>query len=331
MKRRDIVLFAVLAAALAGAVVLGLGCGATSLSFVDFYHAIVGGETSSVAYRVFFFVRLPRVTAALLAGAALAVSGTLIQGVLHNPLAGPNIIGVNSGAGFGAVLAMCLFPTVMAAVPLAAFAGALLTALLILLLANRRPSGRVTIVLAGVAIGSVFSAGIDLVKTLVPDLLPDANGFLIGGFGGVSTARLLPAAVCIAVGLVAAFAAARAADLLSLGDESAASLGVRVRTTRFLLLAIAALLAGAAVSFSGLLGFVGLLVPHLLRRFAGGVHRRLIPAAALGGATFVLVCDLISRTCFAPYELPVGIVMSFIGAPVFLVMLLRYKREEGFW
>lgn len=329
MKHRTAALFVALSVALLAACVAGLAFGATSLSFSDFYHALASGDTTSVAWRVLFFVRLPRVLSAVLAGAALAVSGALIQGVLNNPLAGPNILGINAGAGFGAVLTMALFPTAVAAVPLAAFSGGLLCALLILLIANRRGSGRVTVLLAGVAVGSVFSAGIDLLKTTIPDLALDAQSFLIGGLSGVSLARLTPAALCIAVGLAAALLLARAADILSLGETTAATLGMRVRGVRFLLLATAALLAGAAVSFAGLLGFVGLLVPHILRRFAGNLHRRLLPAAALGGATFVLVCDLVSRTLFAPYEIPVGIVMSAIGAPAFLLLLLGYQRKEG--
>lgn len=327
--RRTVPLFTLLIAALSAAIAAGLAFGATPLSFSECLHAIATWDTASVAWRVLFYVRLPRVAAALLAGAALAVSGTLIQGVLHNPLAGPNLLGINAGAGFGAVLVMALFPAAVAAVPLAAFGGALFSAGVILLLAGRKRCGRVTVILAGVAVGSIFSAGIDLMKTVVPDLALDAQSFLIGGLAGVSLSRLFPAAVCIAAGLMAAIVTARAADILALGETAAAALGMRVRTTRLWLLATAALLAGAAVSFAGLLGFVGLLVPHVMRRFAGNLHRRLIPAAALGGGTFVLLCDLISRTLFAPYELPVGIVMSAVGAPCFLMLLLGYKRKEG--
>lgn len=329
MKRRTVWLFAVLTAAFVLTSAAALAFGATSLSFLDFYRAIVGGDSSSVAYRVFCYVRLPRVIAAVLAGAALATAGALIQGVLNNPLAGPNILGINAGAGFGAVFVMALFPAALFAVPIAAFGGAMLCTLFILVLAGRSGGGRVTVILAGVAVGSVFSAGIDTLKTLFPDLAFDADAFLIGGLGGVSLSRIAPAAWLIAAGLLTALLSARCADVLALGDETAASLGVRVRTARCFLLAVAALLSGAAVSFSGLLGFVGLLVPHALRRFTGNSHRVLLPAAALGGATFVLLCDLISRTVFAPYEVAVGIVMSLIGAPLFLVLLLHYKRREG--
>ena len=329
MKRRAVRLFAVLTVSFVVASVAALGFGATSLSFLDFYRAIASGDSSSVAYRVFCYVRLPRVFAAGLAGAALATAGALIQGVLNNPLAGPNILGINAGAGFGAVLVMALFPAATFAVPMAAFGGAMLCTLFILVLAGRSRGGRVTVILAGVAVGSVFSAGIDTLKTLFPDLAFDADAFLIGGLGGITLAQLASAAWLIAAGLVAAILSARCADVLTLGDETAASLGVHVRAARCFLLAVAALLAGAAVSFAGLLGFVGLLVPHALRRFTGNSHRVLLPASALGGATFVLLCDLISRTVFAPYEVAVGIVMSLIGAPLFLMLLLHYKREEG--
>lgn len=327
MKHRTTVWLLLLTVSLLVAMAAGLLCGATHLSLVETVHAVLTRDTMAAAWRILFYVRLPRVLAALLAGAALAVSGTLIQGVLHNPLAGPHILGINAGAGFGAVLVMALFPTAVALVPLAAFGGALLCTGILLLLANRKNCGRVTVLLAGVAVGSIFSAGIDLLKTLIPDVVADAQSFSIGGIAGVTLPRLFPAACAIAAGLALALCFARAVDVLSLGEVSAASLGLRVRGMRFVLLATAALLAGAAVSFAGLLGFVGLLVPHVMRRLIGSLHRRLLPAAAMGGALFVLVCDLLSRTLFAPYELPVGIVMSVVGAPSFLLLLLGYKKE----
>jgi len=271
------------------------------------------------------YVRAPRVIAAMLAGAALAVSGSILQGTLGNYLAGPNIIGVNSGAGLGAFLAMAFLPLESGAVPVAAFAGALLATLLIFFISSRAGKGKVTIILAGVAISSIMSAGIDVIKTVFPDIAVDGNSFLIGGFSGVTAKRIFPAAILIAIGLVLSFYMAKAVDIIGLGDETALSLGMNVKLVRFILIVCASVLAGAAVIFSGLLGFVGLIVPHMVRRFTGSSHRALIPCAAIGGAAFVVLCDLLARVVFAPYEIPVGIVMSFIGAPFFLFLLLRKR------
>ena len=274
-------------------------------------------------------VRLPRTLASLLAGAALAVAGILLQAVLGNPLAAPNIIGVNAGAGFAAVLLLAAFPSLSGLVPISAFLGALAASLLVFALAAKTGARRTTILLAGVAVSSMLTAGINAVKTLYPDSLSNANTFLIGGFSGVSMRNLSPAWILIAAALAAAVLTAGNTDVLTLGDETAASLGLNVRATRFFLLVTASCLAGAAVSFSGLIGFVGLIVPHIARRFAGHTHRRLIPAGALLGAALLLICDTFSRILFAPYELPVGILLSLLGGPFFLFLLLHKKKENG--
>ncbi|MDO4355770.1 MAG: iron ABC transporter permease [Clostridia bacterium] len=314
-----------LASLLIAAALFSLCAGASGVSlWAGLADALSGVE--SPAARILIHIRLPRTLAAMLSGAALAASGVLIQGVLGNPLAGPNIIGVNAGAGFCTLLLSCLFPTAMALLPAAAFLGALGTSLLILFLADRVGASRMTVVLAGVAVSSILSAGTDLITTLDPDATLGMSAFMIGGFAGVSTARLTSAACYILPALAASLVLAGDLDILGLGDEVAQSLGLRVRRMRVLLLALASLLAGAAVSFSGLLGFVGLVVPHAVRRFTGGEHRALLPLSMLGGALFVLVCDIVARTAFAPYELPVGILLSLLGGPFFLLLLLKNHR-----
>ncbi len=311
-----------------GACLLSLLAGSTRLNLFAAIRAALQGSTDDAAYRILLHVRLPRTLASLLSGSALAVAGVLLQAVLGNPLAAPNIIGVNAGAGFAAVFLLTAFPGLSGAVPGAAFGGALCTSLLVFALASKTGARRSTILLAGVAVSSILTAGINALKTLFPDSLSNANTFLIGGFSGVTLQNLNPAWILIAVGLIGAWLLAREIDVLTLGDETASGLGLNVLATRFLLLTASSCLAGAAVSFSGLLGFVGLLVPHIARRFTGSCHRRLIPASALLGASLVLVCDTLSRLLFAPYELPVGILLSLLGGPFFLFLLLHKKKSH---
>jgi len=278
----------------------------------------------SLSRYIVAYVRLPRTLACLLAGMALAVSGAIIQSVLANPLAAPNIIGVNSGAGLMVALSCAAAPQ-NPLTSAAAFLGALAGVLLVLFLAQRTGAARITVVLAGIAVSNIFSAGIDAVVTFFPDALNGYSDFRIGGFNNLTLAKLNPAGFMILAGVLCALLAAGELDILALGADTAQSLGLNVRRWRLLLLAAAAALAGAAVSFSGLLGFVGLIVPHMARRLVGEQSRPLLAACALGGAALVTLCDLLGRTLFAPYEVPVGIVLSLAGGPFFLWLLLRQR------
>lgn len=271
------------------------------------------------------YVRLPRTCACLLAGMALAVSGAVIQSVLANPLAAPNIIGVNSGAGMLVALVCAVAPQAPFLTPVAAFLGALAGVLLVLFLAQRTGAAKITVVLAGVAVSSIFGAGIDAVVTFFPDALNGYSDFRIGGFANLTMAKLNPAGFIILAGVLCALLTAGELDILALGTDTAQSLGLNVKRWRLVLLGVAAALAGAAVSFSGLLGFVGLIVPHMARRLVGENSRPLLAACALGGAAMLTLCDLLGRTLFAPYEVPVGIVLSLAGGPFFLWLLLRQR------
>ena len=272
------------------------------------------------------YARLPRTAGCILAGAALAVSGALTQSVLANPLASPGTIGVNSGAGVAAAICCAVAPTSQALVPIAAFIGAMAATLLVLFIAERTGAAKITLVLAGVAISNVLSAGVDAVVTFAPDALNAYSDFRIGSLENLTLSRLAAPAIVTGVALIAAFSLTNELDVLMLGSETAESLGMRVGKTRIILLAISAALAGAAVSFAGLLGFIGLIAPHIIRRFTGDEARYLLPASALGGAALLLVCDLASRLLFAPYELPVGITLAFIGGPFFIWLLLRQRK-----
>ena len=287
--------------------------------------AALTGNTENAAARIFLYARLPRTCGCLMAGMALAVSGAVIQAVLANPLAAPNIIGVNSGAGLMVALSCALMPYSAAARPLMAFLGALAGVLLVLFLAERTGAARITLVLAGVAVSSMFSAGIDAVVTFVPDALNGYSDFRIGGLDNLSMERLWPALCVLIPALLGCVMLASEMDVLLLGADTARSLGLNVKRTRLILLTLAAALAGGAVSFCGLLGFVGLIVPHFMRRLVGEESRILIAACALGGAGFLTVCDVLSRTVVAPYELSVGIVLSLVGGPFFLWLLLRQR------
>ena len=307
------------------AAALSLWIGSVQLSPMQVLNALFGHDRSSTAARIVLYTRLPRTCAALLAGAALAVSGVVIQTVLNNPLASPSIIGVNSGAGLTVAVVCAAAPLAQKYTPIVAFAGALAGVLLVTGLSRRNGAARTTVVLAGVAVSALFSAGIDAVVTLVPEALNGVSDFRIGGFTGVTMKQLAPAAGMILVSLVIVFSLSQQLELLGLGGDTAQSLGLSVQPMRILLLILAAALAGAAVSFSGLLSFVGLIVPHTMRRFWGEDSLPLLVSSALGGTLFVTVCDLLARVLFAPFELPVGIVLAFAGAPFFLWLLFRQR------
>lgn len=306
-----------------------LGAGAGS-SFIDLPAAcreLFSGRAASPDARILLYVRLPRVCASLLAGAALAVSGILIQAVLGNPLASPNVIGVNAGAGFCTFLSMAIFPGAVGAGALGAFVGALAATLTVYAAAAVAGAGKLTIILSGVAVSSLFTAGLNTIKTFFPETIYNGSTFLIGGFSGVSMKDLSPAWAGILLALFGALLLPRQLDVLCLGEETARSLGQPVALVRFSAIILSSLLAGCAVSFSGLLGFVGLIVPHMARRLFGPSHKLLLPAGCLLGAVLVTLCDLLSRLLFAPYEIPVGILLSFVGGPFFLFLILRRRKR----
>lgn len=324
MKKRTLWIPAAAACVLSA--VLSLTLGAAELTLPELLEAISAG-TSTTAGRIFYLSRLPRTAACLLAGAALAVAGCVIQGVLANPLASPGIIGVNAGAGL-AVTVCCAFGAVSGwVIAGASFLGAGLAAAMVVMLAEKCGTSRTTVILGGVAVNAFLNGLRDAVTNLMPNTGLLSADFRVGAFSSVSCARLIPAGVLIAAGLAVVFSLSNELDVMTLGEETARGLGMNVKRTRSLLLALAALLAGASVSFAGLLSFVGLIVPHAVRKVTGNESRFLLPLSALAGAAFVTLADLIARLAFAPYELPVGIFMSVLGGPFFLWLL--YKRKGG--
>ena len=288
--------------------------------------ALTHPDPSTPEYQILYSIRLPRTAATILAGISLAMSGAILQTLLNNSLAGPNIIGVNAGAGFSTMLILAFFPQYFYLIPLAAFAGAIASAVFIFWLAFRTGVSRLTIILAGVACASFLSAATDTVLVLSPDKTLGVTTFMIGGFAGVTFRSISPAFPYMLAAMLLALILSRSLSLLSLGDDMARSLGLKVGLHRFLLILCAAVLAGGAVSFAGLLGFVGLIIPHVTRILIGTRQKYYLIISALLGGCFVTFCDWLARLIFKPYELPVGIIMAFLGAPFFIWLLLKKKR-----
>ena len=264
--------------------------------------------------------------AAILAGCALSLAGLVLQTVLNNALAGPSIIGVSSGAGLFTAL-ITFFPAYLTLIPLAAFAGALIATLLVYFIAKKTGASRMTIVLSGAAVSSFLGAFTDTILTIKPDTAISRIGFLIGGLSGVTMDGIKLPGILIFISFVLVFIFSYDLNVLSLGDETAKSLGLNVAKFRFIFIVLSSLLAGSAISFAGLLGFIGLIVPHAARFIIGYDNRLLVPVTALLGSSFALFCDILARTIFAPYEIPVGIIMSFLGGPFFIYLLLKQRRR----
>ncbi len=309
------------------AIVLSICIGSVNISLKDITEALILRENSKT-YRIIAHVRFPRTVAALLSGSALAVSGAVIQSVLENPLAGPNIIGVNSGAGFAVILFYAFFPDYFYLSPFAAFLGALFTVLFVYLLSSRTGAGRATLILAGVAVSSLLSAGIDTIVTFFPEALTGTTSFRIGSIAGATIDSIRLPGIIILLAILLTISLSNEMDVLSLGETTAKSLGLNTKLYKFIFLVSGAALAGASVSFAGLLGFIGLIIPHAARFFTGNESKKLLPLSAIMGATFACICDTLARVIFAPYELPLGIIMSFLGVPFFIWLLLGRKRRR---
>lgn len=302
----------------------GLTYGPVSISLSEIWRVFFqSGE--SVHQTIIIDVRLPRVVIGALVGGCLAASGALLQGVMKNPLADPGIIGVSSGAGLAAIITMVLLPQYGYLLPIAAFTGALITSLVIYLLAWDRSTSPVKIILAGVAINALLGAVMNGIMVVYSDRVQSVLPWLAGGLTGKGWYHLKFMAPYAIISIVLSFFAIRPANLLLLGDDTAKILGEKVEVQRFLLIILASLLAGVAVSVAGLVGFVGLVIPHIVRILVGDDYTFVLPISIIGGATLVVFADTIARSWFDPIELPVGILLACLGAPFFLI-LLRKRR-----
>ena len=335
-KNKPFTIFIILFIALVAIFIFSLCVGSVNISAKDILNALFGklikisssnNETSAISASTIIIrsIRLPRVLAGLLAGIGLASAGVVLQGIMNNSLAGPNTIGVNSGAGFFVMLAMLFLPGKLWATPVFAFIGSLITTLAIFLLAYLGDRSRTTIILAGITVSSFLSAGINLIKLLDTDISINITTFLVGSLAGINANNLYIPAIGIVIAFIILLFLAKALNMLALGDEIAMSLGLNINVTRFSLLILSSILAGCVVSFAGLLSFVGLIVPHICRKLVGNDAKLLLPCSALLGGCFVMLSDALGRVIFAPYELPVGIIMAFIGGPFFMYLLLKKK------
>ena len=324
MNKKQKAAFLAAGALTAVSVLLSLCLGAAMLPLGELWDAALKGPDSTAGF-IFWYSRLPRTAACLLAGAALSCAGCILQNLLGNQLASPGIIGVNAGAGLAVTVCGAVGAASGWGISLSAFAGALGASMLVMGLARKTRASRSTVILSGVAVNSILNALRDAVTKLVPDAAMLSSDFRVGDFSSVAIPRLIPAGILILLALAAVLTLCNELDVLALGEDMAQSLGMQVKKVRFLFLLLAALLAGASVSFAGLLGFVGLLIPHISRRLVGNESRYGIPMSILLGAGFVTASDLVSRMLFIPYELPVGILLSILGGPFFLWLLLKRK------
>ena len=316
----------ILAVVIAGSLMLGT----LALSPTQIVTALIDPAADIQASTVIWSLRLPRAVTAALVGAALATVGAVMQAVLRNPLADPGITGVSSGAAVGAVSAIVLGVAGGAVwgVSIMAFVGAAVVALLLqVVLAVRRDLGPAGIVLVGVTISSLGGAAISLLIANAHDdgLARSAMFWLAGDLELRTWTHALLVAVPVLVGLAVLFGRRHTLDALALGDDVAATSGVNVTRERLVLLLVASLVTGAAVAVSGIISFVGLIVPHAVRLVVGASHARLLPVSAVVGALFLVIADTVARTAFSPVVIQTGVVCALVGAPIFLFLLLRRR------
>lgn len=299
--------------------------------FIDtrsFFSALFLNDDFRAQSVIIYSLRLPRVLTGIVAGAGLGVSGVLLQCVTGNKMASPGLIGVNSGAGFAVILALTVgIPYVL--LPFVSFLGAFFATLAIIAIAGRMGMTKNTVVLSGIAFSAILSAGISLLSLLDSDVLVSYNAFSVGSLAGAELKNIILPAILVLLAITVSSIFASRLNILTLGAPIASSLGVNVKYMRIISMLLASVAAGAAVSAVGLLGFVGLMSPHIARALVGPDARRLVPFTALVGADLVLAADLCGRVIFAPGEMPVGVLMALLGAPFFLAILLKGGQRDA--
>lgn len=315
--------------------ILSMAIGSVFIPPAEVWRVLTGVASNETSRTILLNIRLPRTALIALVGAALAGSGATYQGLFRNPLADPYLIGVAAGAGLGAILAMSLnWPYTMLglfAVPLAAFIASLLTVYLVYTFAHiGRTVPTTNLILAGVAVSSFATSITTFLMLRSSGEVRRAISWLLGGVSLVGWDVTLALIPYLAIGMTMLVLTGYSLNLLQFGDDQAAQMGLNVRRAKFLIIVAASLVTAAAVSFAGIIGFVGLIVPHVVRIWWGVDYRRLIPLSILGGASVLLFADVLSRIVLAPQELPVGIVTALAGAPFFL-WVLRRAKNQGLW
>jgi iron complex transport system permease protein len=330
MRRRSVMLLVTLIVLSGVTFLVALMFGGSKLSVEETIQALLHPHASDAHQMIVWRIRLPRVLLAFVVGAGLAPCGACFQGVLRNPLADPFTLGVSGGAALGATLGI-VSGVAGIWLPLCAFGGALVSVFLVYVVAGVKRFSTAALILGGVILSFVFSSMVMLVFAV--SQAEKIHGAILWLMGDLSSAAdgLIKVVGCIVfcgVALLVLFA--RELNVLSLGEEKAAHLGVRVELTKKLIFVIASLVTAACVSASGMIGFVGLVVPHFIRHFSGPDHRVLIPACVFGGASLLIACDCLARTIVSPMELPVGVVTGFLGGLFFLAIFFRSRNWELF-
>ncbi len=319
-------IFVLLASLVVVALGVGVIVGAVRIPLSEVLSTLVGrGDATSSHYLIISQIRLPRVLLGLLVGCALALSGGTMQGLFRNPLASPYVLGVASGASTGAAAVILLNLRGIFFLPLGAFIGGALVVVIVYCLAQGRRgrAGVYTLILAGVAVGALFSAVTSFIIYLSSgsERATDVIFWIMGGLGRANWPSLWVLAPIVLVCTLVILSLSRDLNALAMGEEGAFHLGIDPEKSKRLLLGVATLLTASAVAFSGTIGFVGLIIPHIMRLIMGPDHRFLLPATALAGATFLVWADAAARVVVSPAELPVGIITAFFGAPFFLYLL----------
>lgn len=309
------------------AVLIGISCGIADLSWQELKDGLFFGAQSE-NYRIVYLIRMPRVFCGILAGTNLALAGCILQGILRNPLADPGIIGVTAGAGLFAMVIMIILPEITNLVPIAAFIGAMVAVAIVFALSWHRGVQPLRMILAGVAVAAFFGGAQTALMVFYSDRIQSTINWMAGGFQGASWSHVSMILPYTLLGLAAVFFISRWLNALQLGEDTARSIGLPVEKIRFVLLILAALLAASAVSVAGMLGFVGLVIPHMVRLVTGSDFDYLLPCSAIWGAAFVSMTDSAARLALAPIEVPVGVFMSFFGAPFFLYLLKKGMKSS---
>lgn len=297
--------------------------GAAEVAPRDIFNILFRNQDSGMYTVIIRQVRFPRNILACMVGASLSLAGAIMQGMMRNPMASPSVLGVTTGASTATYLMYIFFPASLSLVPMGAFAGALVTTFLIFVFAWKGGLNPTRFILSGVALSSVLTAVNNILIIRYPNVLEGLSGFMVGGLSARSWPQVRMVTPYFLVGTVLALLSANKLNVIMMGDELATSLGVNVDRVRMALIAISSLLAASAVSVAGLISFVGLCVPHIMRLYIGSDYRYLMPASALGGALILTLCDTVGRVILRPSEIPVGIIMALLGAPFFLWMLRR--------
>ncbi len=329
-RNKDLIHFIILILVSIIALLASVIVGASMLTLEEIVAFFTGQEVEPYVRNILVLVRVPRALGGFICGVALATAGVLLQTALNNALASPSTIGVNAGAGMFVLISAIAFPLNYFARTFSAFLGAVVIAMLVYFISVVSGTSKMTIVLAGTAVSTLCNAIIDTITIINPESVYDKTDFYIGGLSGITYTQLMFSSTFILIGFVVILFFSRQIDIMILGDEVSSTLGVNVRLLRLIIILCASLMAGASVAMAGLLGFVGLIIPHIALYLFDNESKTLIPKTALLGGVFVVLADLIARTLYSPYEVPVGIILSMFGAPFFIYLLFSGRKRGRF-